>query len=146
MNQNESGYLIYQKDTPKLEFYFNKTIGRNHIEIGQNINTTQFILNNFGKYPFVYVAGNMNYKTFDLTGVFLERLNEDGIKIQTANEYAQQFINLVNQNKPFVLENSRNEKMLCHIQLKSVSSPMLYYENDMEYVTVNITCTEIGSA
>ena len=145
MNENESGYIVYLQDTPKLQFYFDKSLNRNHIEVSQNINTTKFVLNTFGKYPYVYNVGNMNYKTFDLTGIFLATENDDGVKILTASEHAKQFEDMVNSRKPFVVENSKKEKFLCDVKINSISAPMLYYENDMEYVTVNISCTEIGS-
>lgn len=145
MNENESGYVLYQKNMPELKFYFDKSIGKSHIEISQNINQTKFILNTFGKYPYVYNAGNMNYRTFDLTGVFLATENNLGEKVLSASEYATQFENIVNQKNPFIVENSKGENLLCDVEIKSISAPMLYFENDMEYVTINITCTEIGS-
>lgn len=145
MNESESGYVLYQKNMPELKFYFDKSIGKSHIEISQNVNKTKFILNTFGKYPYVYNAGNMNYRTFDLTGVFLATENNLGEKVLSASQYATQFEDIVNQKNPFVVENSKGEKLLCDIEIKSISAPMLYFENDMEYVTININCTEIGS-
>lgn len=145
MEENESGYVVYLKDNPKLKFYFDKTVGSGQQDVSQVINTTKMVLNTFGKFPFVYNVGHMNYRTFDLTGVFLGVENDNGIKILTASEHTKQFENLVNLKKPFIIENSKKEKFLCDIQIKNITAPLLYYEDDYEYTVVSISCTEIGS-
>lgn len=145
MDKNESGFIIYLQDNPNLQFYFDKSVGKSHTTIPQNVNISKVTLNNFGKYPYIYNVGNMNYRTFDLTGVFLAIYDDDNNKVLTANEHAKQFESLVNLRKPFIIENSKREKYLCDIQIKTVTAPMLYYEDDMEYVTIDISCIEIGS-
>lgn len=141
---DESGYVLYLKKDPYTKFYFNKNTGKNNVEVSQTINVTRQSLDVFGKYPYVYYVGNMNYRTFELSGVFIHTEDEYGNKKLTASEHAQFFEELVNGNRDFIVENSKKEKFLCDIQIKTISAPLLYEEDQLEYVTVSISCTEIG--
>lgn len=140
--EDKSGYKIYLKDDIELKqvFQFNKTLNKSFIDTTENINISKTTLNTFGIYPYVYKVGKMNYKTFDLNGLFLA----DEEKNFSAKDNVDIFVSLVNQNKPIIMENPLGEKMLVDITIKSITNPLLYKENEVEYITVNISCTEIG--
>ena len=136
---NDGGYKIYLKDDEDNIFYFNKTLNKSFTETSENINVSKTVLNTFGTYPYVYKAGNMNYKTLDLSGIFIEK---DGM---SAKYYLDLFKSKVNQNKPFIMVNPLGDNILVDITIKSISNPLLYQEKAMEYITINISCIEIGS-
>ena len=136
------GYRIYPYEMIERDniFYFNKTIGKSFVDTTENINVAKTTLNNFGRFPYVYKVGNMNYKTFDLNGLFIANI-EKGL---SAKDNVDIFVSLVNKNKPFVIENPLGETILADITISSISNPLLYQENGVEYIIVNINCVEIG--
>ncbi len=141
MNVNideNSGYKLHLQNDLDNIFYFNKSINKSFLEISENINNVKTTLNNFGIYPYVYKAGEMNYKTFDLNGLFLRDDNH------SAKQNLDIFKEKVNQNKPFVMINPLGDEMLVDITIKSISNPLLYQEYGVEYILVNISCIEIG--
>lgn len=137
------GYKIYpyeETERKNFVFYFNKTIGKSFVDTTENINVAKTTLNNFGKFPYVYKVGKMNYRTFDLNGLFLANEN----KKLSAKDNVDIFVLLVNKNKPFIVETPLGDRLLVDITINSISSPLLYQQNGVEYIVVNISCVEIG--
>ncbi len=132
------GYKLYLQNDLDNIFYFNKSLNKSFPEASENINNSKITLNNFGIYPYVYKAGQMNYKSFDLNGLFIR--NEKNSAKQNLDVFKEK----VNQNKPFIMTNPLGEKMLVDVTIKSISNPLLYQENGVEYIVVNINCIEIG--
>lgn len=151
----DSGYLVYlqiyqdviDQGNGLLDykgFEFNKRTGKNAANVSTKKNIARQVITTFGKTPFVYYAGNTDYKSFDLTGVFLAQYDKHGDKVMTAREYADLFIDMVDQHRPFCVENSQHKKVICDVVITNEVTPLLYDEDTMEYVEITINCTEIA--
>lgn len=142
--EENSGYLLYPLSDNTKKFYFNKVVGKSLQIVQENLNTSTKVLNTFGRYPFAYRVGFMEYKTFELTNVFIAKVKDLETKIPAHNNL-NQFYELINNNEAFIVETPTKDKLKCFVSIKSTSVPMIYKEDNYEYLVVNIECTEIGS-
>lgn len=139
-----SGYILYLETDKSIQYEFNKTSGKSGLQTtSTKKNVSRVSLNTFGKVPYVYYAGEMNYATFDLSTVFLAVYDDAGTKILTAREHADKFIAMVDKHKPIVVEDSQKRKFICDVQITNETTPTLYENDSMEYVEISISCTQI---
>ena len=139
-------YTLYLETDVNNKYEFDKSSGRSGIKTTSiRYTTSRQMLTTFGRVPYVYYGGHTNFATFDLSTIFLAQYDENtGVKTLTAREYAKKFIDMVNLRKPIIVENSQGMKIKCDVQITSDVSPVLYAEDDMEYIEISISCTEIG--
>lgn len=141
----DSGYQLYLKQDISKKYDFNKTSGKSSslsTDSKKQVVARQQITT-FGKVPYVYYAGATCFSTIDLTTVFLATYNSKGNKELTARGHADEFIAMVNKRKPIVVENSQGMKLICDVQITNDVSPTLYTEDDLEYVEISVSCTQI---
>lgn len=138
----EAGYRIFHPDSPDIYYDFDK--GGAGLETVSTTNEDNRLeLKNFGKFPIVYHAGETDYESFDLTGVFIPELDDGGFVVKKAKEIYDDFKAMINLREPLRVINSMGEELICDIEIKQRISPKLYVEHDMDFMEVTIGCTEI---
>ena len=135
-----AGYIVYDTSNPTIAFQFDKAVGDRGIEtVSTSKVENRLELKTFGKYPYVYYAGQTDYKVFDLTTVFI-RDEENNI---SAREQVNNFKTLIKQRIPLAVEDSEGQVFMCDVQLTGESKPKLFANYDMEYIEISIKCTQI---
>lgn len=144
MVERNSGYLLYPISDETKKFNFNKHTSNNSIDTQETWNSNKKILTTFGKYPFAYKVGNVNYRTFDLSSTFIVEYDDDYEKIPV-HEQVDEFRTLLENESTFIVETPLGEIIKCFVELKNITFPYGYKEDDYEFATISVSCTEIGS-
>lgn len=135
----DAGYLIYDPSDSGNKFYFDKTLGRGLDSIGVRNENNRTMLKTFGEVPYVYYAGETNFVEFGLSNVFVYN-EETG---ETAREQVDKFKDMVNRRNMLMVENSQGQQFKCDVVIISEEFPKLYTEEDLDYITIEVECTQI---
>lgn len=135
-----TGYAIYDPSNTVTKYRFDKAVGsRGTSEVDVTKNENRLELRTFGRFPYVYYAGETDFATFNLTGTFIYD-EETG---KTPREQVDELKALIKQRKTLWVDNGQGQTFKCDVQLTSESAPNLYDEVNMQYITVKVKCTQI---
>lgn len=141
------GYSIYHPDVygewGGYRFDFDKTIGQTMAVVNATQHENRTELLTFGSKPYVYYAGNADYMSFPLQGIFVTEYDSEGEVERRAIDIYNEFKRVLRRRVPLLVENSIGEEFNCDVSLAQRVSPLHYAENDMDFIEVNVTCTEI---
>lgn len=133
----DAGYIVYDPSSPLIKYYFDKGFSTDNISVTNIENRLE--LKTFGRFPYIYYAGQTNYAVFELTTIFMPD-DKTGL---TARQQVDNLKSLVKKRKPLTIENSQEQIFKCDVQITNESVPKLYTKQDFEYIELSIRCTQI---
>lgn len=134
----EAGYTVYSESDNTTRYDFDRNIGGLD-SVNTKHEDTRLELKTFGRVPYVYYAGQSDFRKFSLKNTFHYNYDTG----ETARQQVDRFKALVAKREVLVVENSQGQKFLCDVNITGESAPLLYVEEDLDYIEITIECTQI---
>lgn len=133
------GYrLTPLRGSTPVTFLFDKVLGKGgYAPVQTKYTNGRTELKGFAPSPMIYYAGDLNYREFDLAGLFVG----DDVLSDGYEEFLE-FKRWIDKRVAWKVENSRGETIVCDVQLISDLSPQNFDEQN-GFVSVEVRCTEI---
>lgn len=132
-------YTIYDPSASSTRYHFDKSTNSRSIDtVSVDKVENRLELKTFGRFPYIYYAGETNYRVFDLTTVFVD---EDD---KNCRDQVDDFKAMLMKRVPLVVENAQGQVIVCDVVLSNESSPKLHaLEDSLNYISITVRCTEI---
>ena len=132
-------YIIYDPSASSTRYHFDKSTNSRSIDtVSVDKVENRLELKTFGRFPYIYYAGETNYRVFDLTTVFVD---EDD---KNCRDQVDDFKAMLMKRIPLVVENAQGQVIVCDVVLSNESSPKLHaLEDSLNYISITVRCTEI---